>query len=295
MTEPLRPLSVGELLDRTFSLYRQNFKLLVGVAILGPTALLCFQMALAFVGVGGRNARGMVQNPASVAMTLIAGVIFYLIGHAVSVAATTRAVAAVYLGKVITVAEAFASVKGRVLRVIGVMLAAMVIAGLVGMALVGAGAAIFAAAIAGGKSAGGPVGVAVGGVIGAAALVVSIVAAIAFAMRYALSVQACIVEDLTVKASLVRSKLLTKDARKRILTVLFVCTMVIYAVTLVSRSIDAGAGRGQSAGAAGCIEHLRPVCGCNRRTARHGRAVAGVLRRAGTQGGLRSATPDGLA
>ena len=36
MTTPLRPLSTGELLDRSFSLYRNNFMLFAGIGLLPP-------------------------------------------------------------------------------------------------------------------------------------------------------------------------------------------------------------------------------------------------------------------
>lgn len=38
MTEPLRPMSTGQLLDRTFTLYRRNFLLFIGIAMVGPSA-----------------------------------------------------------------------------------------------------------------------------------------------------------------------------------------------------------------------------------------------------------------
>jgi hypothetical protein len=37
---PLRPMSTGEILDRTFNLYRNNFVLLAGIAVLPPALLL---------------------------------------------------------------------------------------------------------------------------------------------------------------------------------------------------------------------------------------------------------------
>lgn len=43
MSTPLRPLSTGELLDRTFNLYRNNFMLFAGIAVL---AALIFVAAL---------------------------------------------------------------------------------------------------------------------------------------------------------------------------------------------------------------------------------------------------------
>jgi hypothetical protein len=226
MTEPLRPLSIGELLDRTFSLYRQNFKLFVGVSILGPVAMLSYQMAAAAVGVGSTHS-GVIQNRGSIIVTVIAGVIFYMAGYSISLAATVRAVAAVYLGKAIHIGEAYASVKGRVLRVFGVLFAAGAIAGTGGALIFGLGIAVMTGAVAGGKAAAGPTGAIVGAIVGTVAVIASILMAIRFAMRYALSLQACVVEDLTVGASLSRSKALTKGAYKRVVTVMAVCSVVV--------------------------------------------------------------------
>ena len=39
MAEPLRPLTTGELLDRTFSLYSRNFLMFVMIAALAPVEI----------------------------------------------------------------------------------------------------------------------------------------------------------------------------------------------------------------------------------------------------------------
>ncbi len=247
MTEPLRPLSVGELLDRAFSLYRQNFTLFIGVSILGPAALLCFQMAFAAVGAGSTHSAGVIQNQVSAILTVTAGVIFYLIGNSISMAACVRAVAAVYLGKAIQIGEAYASVRGRLLRVIGVLLTVIVVAGLGSGLIVGLGAGIMTGAIAVGRVAAGKTGVILGTIIGAMALVAFILMAIGFAMRYALSVQACVVEGLGVGASLKRSKALTKDAHTRVVTVFVVCMIVIYVVALLFGGLSLLVPTGHSA------------------------------------------------
>jgi hypothetical protein len=44
MTEPLHPMSTGQLLDHTFALYRKNFVLFVGIAAVGPAANVIFQL-----------------------------------------------------------------------------------------------------------------------------------------------------------------------------------------------------------------------------------------------------------
>ena len=65
MSEPLRPLATGELLDRTLTLYRRNFKLFVGVSVLGPAVGLIF--SLFFAGSTRLNHSGL-KSPAAAAV-----------------------------------------------------------------------------------------------------------------------------------------------------------------------------------------------------------------------------------
>jgi len=64
MAEVLRPMSTSELVDRTFTLYRKNFVLFVGIASLGPAAYLLFQVLLmSVVGMPGmRGPLGKATN-----------------------------------------------------------------------------------------------------------------------------------------------------------------------------------------------------------------------------------------
>ena len=122
MVEVLRPMSTGELMDRTLVLYRKNFKLFVGIASLGPTTYLLFQlMTIGSASLqGGNTNRLNVLSAASVGFGVVAGFLIMLGGMAISHAATVKAVAAVHLGRPISIAESYRSLKGRVWRVIGV-------------------------------------------------------------------------------------------------------------------------------------------------------------------------------
>ena len=44
MSTPLRPMSTGEILDRTFNLYRNNFVLFAGIAIVPPALMVALQL-----------------------------------------------------------------------------------------------------------------------------------------------------------------------------------------------------------------------------------------------------------
>lgn len=106
MANDLRPLSLGELLDRCFFLYRKNFLLFAGLTALPHLVLLAFQLGdvgiQRWMGVGA----GLVWTLATYALTL--GV------TAASQGATVIAVSHVHLGRPATIAESFAGIKGRI-------------------------------------------------------------------------------------------------------------------------------------------------------------------------------------
>jgi len=56
----LRPMSLGEVLDRTFSLYKRNFWLFAGIVSLPYLLLLVINVVVAQMGgrTGGRHAIG---------------------------------------------------------------------------------------------------------------------------------------------------------------------------------------------------------------------------------------------
>jgi len=106
LANDLRPLSLGELLDRSFFLYRKNFLLFAGLTALPHLVLLAFQLGQIgmqkWMGAGA----GLVWTLATYALTL--GV------TAASQGATVIAVSHVHLGRPTTIAESFAGIKGRI-------------------------------------------------------------------------------------------------------------------------------------------------------------------------------------
>jgi len=115
MANPLRPLSTGELLDRTFALYRTHFMLFVGIAALPHLILLAYELA-------GITVRPNPQNLATVFWTFLwaigTGVVTLLVGAAAQ-AATVVAVSQVHLERPTSVTDAFSRVKHRMATVVG--------------------------------------------------------------------------------------------------------------------------------------------------------------------------------
>lgn len=117
MANDLRPLSLGELLDRSFSLYRKNFLLFTGIVALPHLVLLAFQ----FAGIGLRMSRGTASAAAGVAM-MLATLVLTLGVTAASQGATVIAVSQTHLNRSTSIAESFAGIKGRILYLALIMI-----------------------------------------------------------------------------------------------------------------------------------------------------------------------------
>jgi hypothetical protein len=132
MTSALRPLSTGELLDRTFSLYRSHFGLFIGIFALPHLVVLAFQC----LGVAVRSP----GNQLSAALTLFAwsmgALLLTMIVSAASHAATVVAVSEVHLDRAASVMDSFLRVKGQILGVIGLSLLVGLLVGLAFLALI---------------------------------------------------------------------------------------------------------------------------------------------------------------
>jgi len=130
MTTALRPLSTGELLDRTFSLYRSHFGLFVGIFALPYLVVLAFRL----VGLVFQSPTPQFSNILMNLVWSMGALFLILIVSAASQAAAVVAVSNLHLDRPASVMDSFSTVKGEIPGVIGVSL-------LVGMA---SGVAFFA-------------------------------------------------------------------------------------------------------------------------------------------------------
>src|SRR5450631_4658546 len=105
-TLDLRPLSLGELLDRTFFLYRRHFLLFVGIAAIPYSIFFVVQLMTALLPLLARSAASGQVQPARIAevaagggllgfVALIVGGVAFLF----SVGATVFAVSELYGGR----------------------------------------------------------------------------------------------------------------------------------------------------------------------------------------------------
>jgi Membrane domain of glycerophosphoryl diester phosphodiesterase len=241
----LRPLSLGELLDHTFSYYRKHFLLFVGIMAL-PQALIVGTNVLVLPFRTPKFAAGSPPHPISTAtqisssvVTFVAGfgllMIVYALVYCIALGATTMALSEVHLGRPTSIAGAYRSLRGKVWRLFDVVLTVIVrslgfylLATLGGMAVV----IIPVAALAGSGKPGPLLMIALVAVM-VLAFGVGMVGAFVLILRYAMAVPALVLENLKARQAIRRSVALAKGNLWRIfLTVvlMYIISMVVVAV-----------------------------------------------------------------
>ena len=225
MPVALQPMNTGQVLDRTFNLFRNNFLLFAGIAMLPALTLIAGLLLLIPIGLALPTSRVDFRDPTAMVVFfgsygVILGLL-YLIGYALALGATVYGVSQVHLGKPTSIGECYKKVMPSFWRVIGIviclflmMIGAMILSEIVIVVLTLALAPMFAAA------GGSPVVAAiVGGIFFGAIFVAAIVWVLRIYCRYSLSVAACLVEKQGVVNSMKRSKFLAKGALWRIFIV----------------------------------------------------------------------------
>lgn len=143
-TLELRPLSLGELLDRTFFLYRRHFLLFIGIAAIPYLAVV-----VAFLVPGLLlyviPARGPM-TPSSRAVIGAAGGLFLLalgflalVAFLYSAGASVFAVSEIYAGRRPTIRGSYGLVRGKAATIFGIMILSglIVIAGMIALIIPG--------------------------------------------------------------------------------------------------------------------------------------------------------------
>jgi hypothetical protein len=235
MNEPLRPSTLGEILDRTAHLYRRNFLLFAGTAAL-PSAVIVGVLAVLLSLWGGARVAGAgIHSPALLVLligTIVLAVPLWMGATVVSQAALTRAAISAQLGNKLKIREALRTVWPRFWR----YLWALVLQGIF--------VVFFPASIAGvvitllillprmtGESAG------AGVLTGAFMFIVIFATAIWIVFRmltYCLVLPACVAEEKTAWLSLKRSTKLSRGTRGRILLMFLLVWVLSVVVSMVA-------------------------------------------------------------
>ena len=220
----LRPLAVGEILDRVFSLYRAHFWLLVGLsAVSAGVSVAVAILRLIFLHYSALTVASRAFALANGVIAIVQGGA-YLIAYSLTLAATTSAVNALYLGEPTSMGIALRTARRLWQRCMGVtfwqgwsaawafvLLGVLIglIPGLRSAGVVGSGILFF-------------LGILVCGVYGVIAY-----------LRNSLAVPSAVVEDLGVRAAMRRSKRLATGRIGRI----FLLFLLMYALLLVAAII----------------------------------------------------------
>jgi hypothetical protein len=226
----LRPLSLGELLDRGFTIYRQNFWLFAGITLV-PS---CFIVPMRFFLLRNRGKalpwhRASPQSHAGLYSLVF--IFVYSIIYSFVQAATTCAVADAYLGRSSTIREAYGKIRQRFWRIaaiiinVGIRVWGVFIIGIVLVAVAGG---ILIYTTNGNVSPDSSIFI----VLVLSVVVIAFGFMLWFSMRYSLSFSAALLEGITARDAIRRSVQLTKGRRWQ----LFVATLlglVLYYVAVI--------------------------------------------------------------
>lgn len=190
MVTVLRPMSTGELLDRTFFLYRKHFVLFVGIVAVPYLLLLAFRL-----GSIGLATTGSVGGSV---IAIALGAVVYLVALAAAQAATVVAVSDVHLDRPASISSAYGAIKGRLLKIIFIM-----------------------------------IGVWLGT---AAGFLLLIVPGIILALAWSLAIPVAVIENQGLRGATSRSSTLTKGNRGRIFVVGFLFSVLLYIAAIITQA-----------------------------------------------------------
>lgn len=197
----LRPLSLGEILDRTFSLYRKHFLLFAGISAIPQTLVLAVNLAQTFftkmpaVRPQPRAEQFQTGTSGGILAFGLVGVVVFLVVYLFSQGGTVYAVSELYLGRTTTIGAALGRMRGQLASLLGVVI-------LNGLAVMGA-------------------------------TLFLIIPGIYVACRLITCVPVALLEDLGPRSSLERSFQLTKDFAGRAFLIYFLYFVLSYAAALL--------------------------------------------------------------
>jgi hypothetical protein len=189
----LRPLSLGEILDRTFTLYRRNFLLFLGITALPQLLVLGFNLFQVLLK--GQPGAPKVASGSVIAVGIIGvlvGLIVYLVAYLFAHGGTVYAISDLYLGQSTSIGASLRRMRGQA----GSLLGVLILNGLVVMI----------------------------------AFIFLIIPGVYVACRLITCVPAALLENLGPRESLERSFALTKDNAGRSFVIYLLYLVIFYAI-----------------------------------------------------------------
>jgi hypothetical protein len=192
----LRPLSLGEILDRSFSLYRENFLLFVGIVAIPNLLTLAFQLLnLTLTGTTHTRSSGLSAATGVGVLAVLLGGLISFVAYLYSHGATIFAVSDLYLGQTATIGGSLRKMRGHAANLFGVLF-------LEGLAMI-------------------------------AGFILLIFPGIYVTCRLCTSAPAAILEQLGPSESLSRSFELTRDSALRAFAIFCIYMAIFYAIFLL--------------------------------------------------------------
>jgi hypothetical protein len=221
----LRPMSLGEVLDRTFNLYKNHFWLFAGITALPFSLLLIAQVAVAAVSSVAAKAPVAHTPPFSAGVVggMVGGgalvLILYFVMIGAAHAATVFAVSDLYLSRPASIRGSLSRVGWKVFRVLAVFLLLGLIM-VVGVMVI----AVFGFALPGAVLKG----------LGLLLLIPVVgILMVILMCRVAVSIPAAMLEDLSAVRALERSAYLTKGHVLQIFVIFLLVLVATYVAILV--------------------------------------------------------------
>lgn len=223
MTTILRPLSTGELLDRTFHLYRNHFLIFVGISALPQLLILPLTL-------GGAAMMARHETWLASAM-LFNGYLLYVLAVFLAQVPTVSAVSSLHLGGAISIGSSYSKSWRSLPRVVWIAFLISVIASTLFssvVSLVGAVAALVAQA---------SLGPWVKGINIVAAAVVPSYLILRWMFTWSLVIPVTVLEGGGFLTSIRRSRFLVKNSRGRIFVICFLMALLAGVITITLQSI----------------------------------------------------------
>jgi hypothetical protein len=189
----LRPLSLGEILDRTFTLYRRNFLLFFGITALPQLLVLGFNLCQVLFT--GRPTTPKVMSGTTIGLGILLGLvgfIVYFVAYLFTHGATVYAISDLYLGRSTSIGASLRRMRGQA----GSLLGVLILNGLVVMV----------------------------------AFIFLIIPGVYMACRLITCIPAALLENLGPRESLERSFALTKDNAGRSFVIYLLYFAIFYAI-----------------------------------------------------------------
>ncbi len=226
MALDLRPLTLAELLDRSFSTYKRFLWLFVGIMAIPAIFATLYAVGMQFFNGTIRPdtpPEQVLRRLVPMMIGLLGFSVVYLVAYAFALGATAIAVGQLYKGQPATVAGSYREVRRHGWRLILLLVWAILRVGGTWIGCVFL-TSILSAIVGFGS-----------GVASVLVFLIGMLAGMVFAgylaVRYGVSVPAVVLEDLTAGKALGRSVELTEGHRGRVFLIILCAMMISYATT----------------------------------------------------------------